>query len=312
VTRRRCAPLLALAAVALASPCRAGDPAFAVLPAAELDAAPFSWAMPLAARPSPEGVTRFLLPPEVLAPSRADLADLRVVDGSSRQWPYLLREDAASPDRPLAVGAPRVEAGRSRYDLGLPVRPLVVDRLTVHVDRAIFDRAYTVTGEPSPGATLLLARGRLVRAAGDPGEIAIPLSRSRVEKLALVVDDGDEAPLPIVAAHARVPLPELVLVAPAGAYTLLTGDPEARPPRYEIAGARDDVLAVRAGDAQAGPVAPNPRHRAPPERRPETMERWGIWGVMVLAVVALGALALRLARREGDGAAKKEGGGPPA
>jgi hypothetical protein len=317
--KRRAALALALSLAALAPPARAGEPAFAVLPAAVIDVAPFSWSMPLMARPSQEGVSHVLLSPEVLAASRPDMADLRVVDASSRQWPYLIREDVATVDRALGIAAPAVEAGRSRYALGLPVGPLVVDRLTVRVDRAIFDRVFQVVGAlyaSGAGDGIVLARGRLARAAGAPAEVVIALSRARVDKLALVVEDGDEAPLPLAAARVTVPVPELVLVAPAGAYTLVTGEAEARPPRYEIAGARDQVLAAPAGEAEAGPLARNPRHREPV--RVEEREQWALWGAMALAVALLGALALRLARREGQGGegkkaeAKTGGGEPPA
>ncbi len=114
----------------------------------------------------------------------------------------------------------------------------------------------------------------------------------------LTVDDGDEAPLPLTAARAASPVADLYLVAPAGEYTLLAGDAAARPPRYEITQARDRVLAARAGDADLGALAPNPRHV--PGHAGEAgsaVERIALWVVLALAVAALGALTLRLSRR---------------
>jgi hypothetical protein len=119
-----------------------------------------------------------------------------------------------------------------------------------------------------------------------------------VAALVLTVDDGDEAPLPVAAARAASPVSDLLLVAPEGAYTLLAGDAGARAPRYEIGQARDRVLAARAGDADLGPLAANPRHVAGKGGDEGAVQRIALWVVLALAVAALGALTLRLSRKE--------------
>ena len=126
------------------------------------------------------------------------------------------------------------------------------------------------------------------------------MSQVPVRALVLVIDDGDEAPLPIVSARAEAKVAELRLVAPAGAYTLLAGNRDAHAPRYELGetpDARARVLGAPAGDAQVGAPAPNPRHKRPGGAA-AGWEKEALWGVLTLAVIALGALTLRLSRKE--------------
>ena len=215
----------------IAAPAIAGEP-LPQQPAAEIDPARFTHAAPLAIPPSPDGVTRVRLGPAVLAAARADLADLRGVDAASRQWPYVRRPEAEREEVALRVELGRGERGRSRYLLALPVAPAAVDVITLRVDRAFFDRPYRLTGDiPGDGAApiraVVLASGRLGRVTGGPETLDIAFARTRVTSLTLVVDDGDAAPLPLTAARATLPLAEIRVVAPAGAYTLLAGDADA-------------------------------------------------------------------------------------
>jgi hypothetical protein len=270
-------------------------------PAAEIDPAPFASTQPITVPPAPAGVARLSLGPEVLAAAREDLGDVRVVDAASRQWPYVLRTEVGRAELGLRVDLQRGERGRSRYLLALTVAPAAVDALTLAVDRAYFDRPFRLLGDPGgpeAGELRTLATGRLTRKAGqEPIVVAFP--RARVRSLALVVDDGDEAPLPLSAARAGLPLAELRLLAPPGAYTLLVGDPSADPPRYEIARLRDRIVAAEAPPCVASALAPNPRN-VPGFRREghRAIEQVALWGVLGLAVVALAGLTLRMSRQE--------------
>ncbi len=295
---RRVLLALAVPAVLLAPALAAGqEAAFPLQPAAVLDAAPFACAASLRARPGAEGVSRVRLTPALLAVAREDLADVRVVDGASRQWPFVLVPDAGREAIELRVEGPRAERGSSAFRLVPPVAPIALDGLTLRVDRPSFDRGYRILAGQS-----WLAGGRLTRAASDwlrdPAEIALTVPRGRVAELTLVVDDGDEAPLALSAARASSVAAELWLVAPAGEYTLLAGDAAAHAPRYEIAAARARVLGAHAGAAEVGPLTPNPAHQAavalPGGDGRHTL---ALWLALGLAVVALGALALRLSRR---------------
>ena len=278
--------------------------AFAHHPGAELDARLYRFRRPLAARPSPEGLVRLRLAPEDLAQARPDLADLRIADGAGRQWAYLLERDAAEERQPVTIDGPESEDGTSRYRLDLATSPATVVQIVLETDAPYFDRAFTLTGTAPNGGghgggEVPLARGRLVRRAGDPRPVAFAFAPVRLESLELVVEDGDDAPLEFSSGAATLPLPEVYFAAPAGDYALLLGDPEAGPPRYELARVRGVVLAVAADDAEAGPLDENPAF----SRRARLATAPGLqsvllWVALGLAVVVLAGLTLRLARRE--------------
>jgi hypothetical protein len=115
------------------------------------------------------------------------------------------------------------------------------------------------------------------------------------------IPSGD---LALLGAAARVTVPALFVAAPAGPYTLLLGDPDAGAPRYDVARARDVVLAVPAIDATAGAAEPNPvfsqaaRLAAGGGSR-QWLEQGAVWIVLLIAIVVLGLLTFRTARRPG-------------
>jgi hypothetical protein len=64
------------------------------------------------AKPSPEGLSRLRLDVADLGVARADLADLRILDGENSQWAYLLDRDGAYETLPLGVQGPRTDDSR--------------------------------------------------------------------------------------------------------------------------------------------------------------------------------------------------------
>src|SRR5262249_12797081 len=185
--------------------------------------------------------------------------DLRVVDADGRQWPYLLQADAAHTWETLAVATAHSRRGASQYDLQLPVQPLTIDEVVLESDARFFDRAYRLSARrASDGGDETLASGRLAVRGDRAAPVSIAFQPRRVDALQLAVEDGDEAPLVFRSARARAIEPELFLVAPAGDYTLLVGDPDAAAPRYELERVRDVILAVDSGDATTGALAGNP------------------------------------------------------
>lgn len=271
--------------------------AFAQRPGSEIDRGRFAWRRTLTARPSPEGLVRVRLDPADLAHARSDLADLRVVDGDSRQWAYLVESDAAETTVPLAVDGPRRDGRRSRYVLTPQVPPVAAERLVIEPAEPFFDRAYELVGSLDRD-TAALRQGRLVRRPDDPRPVTIDLPRGRFDAFELRVEDGDDAPLTLDAAHARLALPELYFAAPAGEYALLLGDPDAAPPRYELERVRGVVLAVAAGEAETGELIGNPARGVFSGLGGRAGQQLLLWVVIAVAVVALTLLTLRLARKE--------------
>ncbi len=274
--------------------------AFAMHPGAALDAAVFSHARRLTVPDAPEGLSRLRLTAEDLAVLRDDLADLRVADEASRQWPYLIDRDAATDLAPLSVTRPRAEPDRhSSYDLIPQAAPLRVERVVLEVDGGFFDRGFVLEGRVAGGGAETLSRGRVTRPIGERRPVLVDLRPARVVSLKLTIDDGDDAPLAIRSARGRVTLPEIYLTAPAGRYLLLMGSGAPEAPRYELERVRDVVLAVQAAPIAAAAVEAN-RDFSLRGRLGGTVMRQKLllWAVLVGAAVVLTGMTLRLARRD--------------
>ncbi|MFQ5349419.1 MAG: hypothetical protein ACE5EG_03125, partial [Thermoanaerobaculia bacterium] len=275
--------------------------AFAMRPGTEIATWRYRHRRLLAVPETSEGLLRLGLDAATLARCRPDLADLRLVDSESRQWPYLLDRSGASQRVSLSVGGPETESGTSTYDLGLPARPLQLEELLLDGPAPFFDRPFELLGTQAvrgkPARTL--ARGRLTRRPEDPREIALPVAGGRISALELRVQDGDDPPLVWTSAEARVAQPALFFAAPRGDYTLLFGEPDARPPRYELERVRDLVMAVDATGIVAGELAENPGRGAFSRFRGEGgWQQVLLWTALVLAALVLARLTLKLARQD--------------
>ncbi len=272
--------------------------AFAHRPGAPLDAAAYRYRRALTATPSSEGLVRLRLGIEDLHKARSDLADLRIVDGESRQWAYLLRRSGSQEARDLPVDSVETEDGETAYSFTLPVESVELSRLSLEFPEPYFDRAFRLEGMLED-QEVVLVRGRLNRRIGDPRPVLMTFPARRVDTLTLTIDDGDDAPLELASARARLPVADLYFAAPAGEYELLLGDSEASAPRYELARVRKVVLAVASGVAKAGPLEENPAFAS--------WKRLGsargaqkalLWVALALAIVLLSWMTLRLARKE--------------
>jgi hypothetical protein len=276
---------------------------FAMQPGAAIDRRIFAWRRSIQVEPSAEGLTSLRLAPEDTAASRADLADVRIVDSASRQWPYLMQRGARTEKVPLAVARTGGKRRSSRYELGLPVSPLRIGRITLRSDAPFFDRGYELFGVDEHGERRRLSAGRLVKQARRPRPTPISFRTQPLHGLELVIDDGDDAPLELREVTARVHLPELFLVAPAGTYALLIGNADVKPPRYELERVRDVVLAVASNPAAAAPLEANSDFSLAASLRGEdgpgsALKAGLVWGVLLVAVAVLGILTLRVARQQ--------------
>jgi len=272
--------------------------AFLMHPGAPLDAAPFRHRRLLEVEPSREGLAALTLKPEDLAVLRPDLADLRVTGGDGRQWAYLLAGRTATAPFPVSFHHETAARALSRYELELPATPLPVSGLSLDVDAPFFDRAFRLVARTSGKREVVIRHGRLSRRRGELSSIRLRFGSVRVTRLVLEVEDGGDAPLPMLSTSLDVPRPVLLLPAPAGRYTLLLGHPGARPPLYELASVRSTILAVPASTIDAAPLEANPaftlRSRLLGGGTPA---QYLLWAALALAVVVLVVLTLRLARK---------------
>ena len=183
------------------------------------------------------------------------------------------------------------------YRLSSAVSPLTVDRLMIDTDAPYFDREFSLSGVTDDDREVALARGRIARRAGDPMPVAIEFLPSRVTRLTLRIEDGDDAALHLTSILARGPAPDVFVAAPAGSYTLLLGAADTAAPTYELERVREVVLAVEAGAVKTQPIEKNPAYKLSARlSQGKGREQVLLWVALIAAVVVLLVLTLRLAR----------------
>lgn len=265
--------------------------AFASRPGRALELAGWSHLRSLDVPTTADHLVRVRLTPADLARARADLADLRIVDGEGRQWPYLRATEERAVPVPLASGPVETsQAGVTHYPLRAPEGPLRMQALELQGPTGYLDRAFTLFDADGNR----VAGGRLVRQADDPRPVTIDLREVRTERLRLEIVDGDDAPLDWTGFVARVPTTDLLATLDPGTYRLLVGNPESEAATYELGRVASTVRAVRAEPVQPGPLLPNPAW-APPAVESKGLERGALWVVLIAAVVLLGGITLRSA-----------------
>jgi hypothetical protein len=125
----------------------------------------------------------------------------------------------------------------------------------------------------------------------------VHLPRTTARYVRVTIHDQDDRPLEITGARVAGPRRTLVFEAVAGReYVLDYGNPRAVAPSYDLARTVRALGAARLPQATLGPPA-----ALPPPARPPWLDAQPIamWAAMAVAVVALGALLVRLARSVG-------------
>ncbi len=240
---------------------------------------------------------------------RPDLGDLRIVaerEGERPQVPYLLEDDAAEERVLLQVARlPGPRQTTSRYGLKLPptlesepVLPLPLTALELDVAEPFFQRPVRVLVPHAHAGERVLYQGSLARNAHERGPLRIPLGAQRLAEALVEIDEGDNAPLTLRNAWAVLGVPRIVFKAAPGRYALISGNPAAAPPRYDLALLRRQLLAYSALDVKPAALEPNPSFRRPvTEYFSQAPPTAVLWIVIVGAVVVLTALTLRIVRR---------------
>jgi hypothetical protein len=283
------------------------NPAFDAAPAlgavaragAKVERDAWRWQRVLEVPASPEGLVRVRLAPDDLAAGLVDHADLRVIDGDERQWPYVVAPATERVSVDLQARGPTSKDGTSLWRTTLPASPLLVDRLAVQTGHPVLNRRYRIVTHDDGGDEQVLAAGTLAQDLRRPGPIVLTFPPARVTDLELRIEDGNDAPSDVTEIAAQLALPSLLLAAPPGSYTLLAGNPDAKPPQYELERARSVVLDLRSVPATSGAGAANPHWTGTPGgtvRRDAIVHQLMIWAVIGLAVLLLGVLTLRIAR----------------
>jgi hypothetical protein len=267
---------------------------------------------------SPPGLTSLLLDAAVLSRSPG-LADPRIADAKGRQIPYILERRDEPLSLPLPSLARQEKEGDppslSRYRVELPYPSLPAARLVLATAARVFDREIRLVEVP---AAPLGARGnrepeeRTVAQAAwrhaDPEtpapQLTLDLSEGQLRespatRFDLLVEEGDNSPLPLDPPHLLLPARRLRFFYPAGGgpLTLLYGQPGLAPPRYDLS-----LLAPRLLGEAAREIALRPEPRGGTEPDASATGRKIFWGALVGAVLVLLLVLGRLLRGGVEGA----------
>jgi hypothetical protein len=207
---------------------------------------------PVAAREvifrQPNGTERLRLP---LPPTAWRNLRLTLADARSRPIPVTsagITLATAAPPATLAQPVtlrPAVSTGSTtQLAVDLGAANLHLTTLELAISDPVFSRNYTLAAltNDAEGKTTAtpLARGTLYRVVGEAGvtteQLGISVDqRVPIRQLLLTLQNGDSPPLTVTAASAhRFPTTLLFHATQAGAWSLLTGNPQASSPNYDL------------------------------------------------------------------------------
>ncbi len=287
---------------------RPGSPAppLGLEPGSVLDATGFRYVRRLPGAAA--GLVALQLDGGVLANSagpQARFSDVRVLDAGNRQIPYLVERR----DEPLEVAltlAPAVDAKaaelktvpgqqRSIYRVSLPHHRLPASTLVLDTSARVFQRSVQVGFERPPDRRHRDAwfdvRSTSVWQHVDQ-QTAAPALSVRLEgddqrDLLVIVDEGDNAALPITGARLLLPSYRLRFYQPPDAsLRLVYGRADLQPPRYDLALLAQQVMGAPARAAAAEPESAEPAASA----AGSLLSPWMFWtflGVAVLVLIGL-------------------------
>ncbi len=221
-----------------------------------------------------------------------------------------LREQQASWTKAGSCTAPQVK--QRTTEIACEILPKVpINRILFQVEPAQVNFRRTVSVEDAK--SIQIASGEITRVRVNRAGTLITHEESAVKvnsynvadlntggtgHLILVIDNGDNPPLKILAAE-PLSLERRVYFDPQAksALRLYYGDEKLSAPVYDYA--HFFHLETSPAEAQLGPGGHNPQYTGRPDARPWSERHTSIlWGAMILAVLALSILALRGLRAE--------------
>jgi hypothetical protein len=240
----------------------------------------------------------------------ARFADVRILDSSGRQVPYLLerRDEPTSVDvgielRPLPEPLRGRYEGTTAYVVHLPYQRLPQARLVLETRARVFSRAVTMAALVAP--TSRQREPRLVtlsnhiwthadRETPAPA-LLVDLPERRAGEIVALVDEGDNQRLPIEKATLLLPSYAVRLFRGADQpLRLMYGRDDLAAPRYDLALLAPQVMGQVASDV--APAAERPARAA--SASAAVVSPPVFWASLGLAVVVLLGVIVRLVRRD--------------
>jgi hypothetical protein len=262
------------------------------------------------------GLVALPLDAHVLAFSRgagARFADARILDAANRQIPYLLERRneplsldlvmAPAPDaQAQALKMPGGSRQRSVYLVNLPHANLPPSVLVLETSGTVFRRTISVGVERTPNRQRRDAFFE-ERASGTWGHadehtaarpLQLRLGTMPETELLLVVDEGDNAPLPLTAARLLLPSYRLRFFrAGREPIRLAYGRDDLLAPRYDLALLAPRVMGAVATEVSLAAAAPGPDVATAQARGQVSTIFWVAMSVSVLVLLGIIARLLR-------------------
>jgi hypothetical protein len=271
----------------------------------------FRYSRPVAAAER-AGLAALPLDAAVLSHSQGPLArfsDVRIADQANQQIPYLLERRGEplaidltltpAPPSQMPPLPPASGGSRSVYRVPLPQRGLPAGSLSVETSARVFQRSVQAGIVQPPDRSrreasfdvLATTMWRHTDEQAAPPALSLQIGPTDATELWLVVDEGDNATLPLGRARLLLPSYRLRFFAPQGAgLRLVYGRDDLQPPRYDLSLLAPRLMGAPATEVSAGPES------ARPERPAFISPRW-FWVLLGGAVVVLLALIVKLAKR---------------
>jgi hypothetical protein len=208
------------------------------------------------------------------------------------------------------AAAPPAEPGLAR----IPLTPVVHDDPAAHVRTwtfvggvairpaavafadggALYRRAVSVDASDDGASWTAVGDGTVAHYAEGGSQTTVALDETTARELRVTVHDGDDAPVPGLRPALLARQHIVVFPATGGGATLLSGDPAATAPSYDL-GARLAHESWHAAGARTGETVANAGYR---DARP-VGERfpWLITGALIAVAVLLGGVALATVKR---------------
>jgi hypothetical protein len=255
------------------------------------------------------GLVTIPLDAAVLAHARsAGFADIRVLDTTNRQVPYLV-ERASEPlsldltIAPVATRPASLPADRpvSVYRLRLPLERLPSARVVLTTPARVFTRRVTIGVEHAPDRRQRdpwfepLATSDWSHADQESPSPALTMAIPPIEgrDVLVTVEEGDNSPLPLSPARLLLPSYRLRLFRGRdAALRLAYGRDDLSPPQYDLA-----LIAPQLTGVAATEVMPAAEQAAAPDSRLTLLSPQIFWGVLGVAVLVLIGLVVRLVRK---------------
>ena len=238
-------------------------------------------------------------------------SDVRVVDDADRQIPYLIEQ---LPE-PLSIAVPfeklgsvpktlpPARSGRSVYRLTFPVEGLPPARLVIATSARVFDRRITVGEERERDERrrdpwfdmMAIVEWRHADQDRPAAPLTITLRTPHDTSLLVVVDEGDNAPLPIDKAQLLLPSYRIRLYRGTGTpLRVAYGRSDLPRPQYDLALLTPQVLGAPAREVTLDGERPVSAVAADASIVSPSL----FWAALAIAVIALVAIIVRLLKNE--------------